>query len=798
MSAVVAMLFIGAFAQKPAQTQQQKPQKKIETTVATENATPAKPVIPAGNNVKQQDNSNKTIVNIKSRRMFPIQLGDSTVHAFVGNVVAYHNNTIMQCDSAVRYNENKIECFKNVLINKDSIYVYGDRLVYNRLTSTAEVFSPLIKMIDGSAILYTYNFRYNTLDNIGTFLGGGTMHKGKEMLFESERGYYFGNTREAVGVGDVELRDSLYLIKSDSLGFNMDSEIATFYKQSTIWNNKEEILSANSGWYDTRTDHYHFMSNAYVLSADQEIWADDIDFRGTNENAILKRDIQIYDKEQSVYAFGDYGTYIGEKGDAMLTENPSVINIAEARDSVFMRADSIFLYVIDSTSIYSQEYIDKNKAKAVSENSDEQLVSGNTPKIPDDKTIGEGSSNPLGENTMTDGLNETQNNETSGVTETDSAKLDTTQTVTNQENLSKSQVKKLEKEARRKEKQLQKETRDSIRTAERQLKQPSDDGMKEGVVGDTITETIIDEIVSDGTLSETIITEDTTIVTDSLSSDKEVSDSTSVVTPKKEEEKERVTVGYYNVKIFRDDLQAVCDSLVAFSRDSTAHLHRNPVVWNGDNQIKSDLTVVYTKNQQLDKAIFTGGEKNGNPVMSSEIDKTHYNQITGKVIEALFRENDIYKTNVNGNAETLYYMQEDDGGALQGFMVMACSDMTFLIINQEIDEIVFKGTPDWAIYPMNLIPPSQPQKLPNFVWEADRRPVKKDVFDRTIRPSQREKYELLPKPVFPLTTSINDFRQSIIKSGLWKDRDDEVTLDAIEYVQRLLSQGQVELSKTTK
>lgn len=111
ISVGVALLFFSAFAQEPSPLRP-APARPRQDTVQGD--TVAKP------------RGERTIVNIKSKRMFPIQIGgDSTVHAFVGNVVAYHNGAVMLCDSAVRYDENRIECFENVLINKDSTYVYG-------------------------------------------------------------------------------------------------------------------------------------------------------------------------------------------------------------------------------------------------------------------------------------------------------------------------------------------------------------------------------------------------------------------------------------------------------------------------------------------------------------------------------------------------------------------------------------------------------------------------------------------------------------------------------------------------
>lgn len=788
ISVAVALLFFGAFAQEPSLQ-----------------SSPLQDEAPLG----QKPEGERTIVNIKSRRVMPVHIGDSTVYAYIGNVVAYHNGAVMLCDSAVRYDENRIECFDNVLINKDSTYVYGDRVVYNRLTNTAQVFSPLIKMIDGEAVLYTYNFRYNTLDNVGEYYGGGTMQQGG-MLLESERGYYYGQTRDAVCVGDVELRDSTYLIRSDSLGFNMDTEIATFYRKTYIWNDKDEILSANTGWYDTRSDHYHFMSNAYVLSEDQEVWAEDMDYKSDSDNVVLRRDIQILDEEQKVLAFGDYGRYWGTRGDALITENPSAISYYEQGDSLYMRADSIFMYVIDSTSIYSADYIGNRKEAEAEVDTGEELVESASATEVADNAEGIGEAVPEGEVLMpeisdavavegeapdgntdaADGSVDEQEPQAGddgvgdelGVAPTDAGDTGTVRQDSREERGSASALS--EKEIRRQKREARRIERAERRQARRDAEQAkSDSEVTDGDdAADGQSETLSDDAES---------TEETGAELPDAAPD-EAEDTQTLeqdVSPAGEEEKERVIVGYQRVKIYRSDMQAICDSLVSFSRDSTIHLYKDPVMWNGDNQIKSDVILVYTKDEAIDRAVFNGGNDHGNPVMSAELDKSHYNQITGKVIEAFFRDNEIYKTDVVGNAQTYYYMQDDETGALQSFLVLECSDITFIIVDQEIETIIFRGDPVYSIYPMNMIPESQPQRLPHFVWEGEKRPSKKEVFDRRIRPSQRAEYERIPQPEFPLTEKIDAYRMRLIEDRLWRDRDDDITYDAREYMQRLQRQG---------
>lgn len=95
--------------------------------------------------------------------------------------------------------------------------------------------------------------------------------------------------------------------------------------------------------------------------------------------------------------------------------------------------------------------------------------------------------------------------------------------------------------------------------------------------------------------------------------------------------------------------------MTGFSLDSTLHMYVDPVLWNDNNQVTSKVVDIYTLNQKIDRAVFTG-----EPIMSQEVDTSHYNQIKGKVIESFFRDGAIYRTDVNGNGQTYYFMVEED------------------------------------------------------------------------------------------------------------------------------------------
>ena len=112
----------------------------------------------------------------------------------------------------------------------------------------------------------------------------------------------------------------------------------------------------------------------------------------------------------------------------------------------------------------------------------------------------------------------------------------------------------------------------------------------------------------------------------------------------------RLLQGYRNVRIYRSDFQSVCDSMTAVSTDSTIHLYVDPVLWNEQNQITSEVMDIFTRNRQLARADFVGA-----PMMANRLDSIHYNQIAGKEMTAYFRDNAIWLNKVNGNARTLYY-----------------------------------------------------------------------------------------------------------------------------------------------
>ncbi len=266
----------------------------------------------------------------------------------VGEVVFHHNGAVISCDSAIRYSDRRIDCFKNVIINKDSTFVYGDRAEYNGDLNIARVYSPVVKVIDGDATLYTYNFSLNTETNVGTWFGGGVMYQ-QDNTMESEKGYYYSDLHELVAVRNVEMKNDSHTILSDSVRYNPETKGASFYTKTYIWTKGGEMIRADKGRYNTQDSTYFFWDNAYVLDEFRETWADTIDFKARTEDLVMYGNIQIDDGEHESSAFGDFGQYWGERGETMLTKRPSLLNYNADQgnaDTLYIRADTVFMFVI--------------------------------------------------------------------------------------------------------------------------------------------------------------------------------------------------------------------------------------------------------------------------------------------------------------------------------------------------------------------------------------------------------------------------------------------------------------------
>lgn len=184
----------------------------------------------------------------------------------------------------------------------------------------------------------------------------------------------------------------------------------------------------------------------------------------------------------------------------------------------------------------------------------------------------------------------------------------------------------------------------------------------------------------------------------------------------------RLIKAFHNVKAFRSDLQARCDSLVFDFRDSIATLYELPVVWSQGSQMTANVIKLYTRNQ----ALYMSELIDAAFIISLEPDSVGYDQVKGKLITGHIRNNDLYKIDVDGNGQTIYYPK--DGPNLIGVNRAESSNMSIWLKDRRINNITMRVSPAGSMNPPLLLG-EKDCKLQGFRWLEDYRPKsKEDIF----------------------------------------------------------------------
>ena len=953
---------------------------------------------------KKSPDRKRDYVDMKSDEGWQMTHNGQKIMVVVGNFAAHHNGTVITADSAVRYSERHIECFGNVLINKGTTYIYGDRAEYDGDTNEAKVFSNIVKVVDGSATLLTYNFTFNTKTNIGHYTGGGVLTSNDNIL-ESDRGYVYSDLHQIICVDRVQMQNNDYDMMGDSVVYNTETDFAEFFTHTNIWNkgesksaDEQEYLYTDRGSFDKAKQLYKLTLNGYVLTKEQEMLSDSVDYYRDSNYILLRNNIQIDDTSQKMIIFADWGEYWKEPGNIFATKEPAIVTYDLSQsDSVFVRSDSMYIYTRypirekiekarqDSLAMVAKQLQDsleraaqlaaqpqeaptaenKKESKKESKREERKEEKQHKDKHKENKVDRQPTNDatpasapatasaPIVESNSTP-TKATQQDSVAVAATADTVVVDTaTMSKRERERYLRAEAAKAnravkealqQREAERKtmlkerntlrlrllgearvrdaeRKRREKERRDSLKAAAKLAKDSVavdsvkiDTLKKDSIKRDSlkVDSLKVDSLKIDSLKRDTLKIDtlrqdsvkvgkfDTMTVKQVKAHFKAIADREkdsinrikqdsldakldriadarqakrtaiykrwerrdSIYRAKAEarayeqlkrriarREKRGIFVAmadssvlrqidsllgadipaldeearrqldslieiyfpkeipspskilaadsmnidsfyrdiraFSHVKMYRSDAQSICDSLTMTTLDTIIHLYKSPVLWNGPNQISSEIMHLTTRDSRLTKAQFEG-----KPMTIAQIDTAHYNQVTGKEMTSLFENNEIYRNDVNGNVQTIYYMQEDNSPEITMMAYIEAGDMTSYIKDKQIVGITYRGNPTYTFYPMDKIPDTQPTRLQGFKWEANRRPTRDSVFMRVRRPSQRSEKMSLRRPLFPINALMQQRRDDYLRRGEWRDRTDTLTVETIEWLEAIRSEYQ--------
>ena len=180
---------------------------------------------------------------------------------------------------------------------------------------------------------------------------------------------------------------------------------------------------------------------------------------------------------------------------------------------------------------------------------------------------------------------------------------------------------------------------------------------------------------------------------------------------------------YHKVRMFRKDIQAVCDSMVICTRDSSLTMYVDPITWNGPRQLLGDSIKIWMNDSTVREAHVMSNALSVEQMNDYEHPgKVYYNQVSSKLMNAYFENGKIRMSEAVQNVQTVYYPVDDADSSLIGMIYLETDTMRMFLTEERKLHKIWTSKSEGVLYPMLQIPASK-DYLPNFGWYDYIRPV---------------------------------------------------------------------------
>jgi lipopolysaccharide export system protein LptA len=195
---------------------------------------------------------------------------------------------------------------------------------------------------------------------------------------------------------------------------------------------------------------------------------------------------------------------------------------------------------------------------------------------------------------------------------------------------------------------------------------------------------------------------------------------------------DRFFEAYYHVRIYSDSLQAMGDSLFYSAQDSVFRLFDQPVVWTRESQVTGDTIYLHTQNKKPKRMyVFE------NALTINKVGSMYYNQVKGRTTNAYFENGNIVYSRTKGNAESIYYAQDEENKFI-GVNRATADIIDMYFENRKPQRVVFRSNLVGTSYPMRQVNHEE-LRLRGFQWLEDIRPKsEEDLLSEPPQHAQKE------------------------------------------------------------
>lgn len=700
---------------------------------------------------KKQEDSLVRLVQADTLRQ--MERNGRTYRRATGNAVFLHNNTYLLCDTAIWNVDSRIiEAIGSVKILQDRTELESDRMMYYIDRDLAEFRGHVVQLRDkDNNTLRTRHLDYNTKDSVAVFMNGGSMRDKDGQIIESQRGNYDSKVKVFDFLQDVNMFSDSIFIKTSSLRYESDRNFATFGRGTNAWKD-DNMLSSDAGWYDRNREIFFFRRNVHVMSETQEGWCDSLYFYRSTMDVDMFGNAQVTDTTRNVSAVAGHINYIDSLSRVTMRRKPAVIARTDENgqiDTVYFGADTLMYYTVKMCDIDSLliadarlrkenleiDAVSNYRRKAAEEAAQKAAEAAkNDPNRPPDNVQGRNSGQNPGNKPSAAGQADMSMPQSGRQEAPAPAVSDTSGTV----------------------------ARDSV------LLSPADSlgGMAHDSLGissaDSLRTMVSDSLGLSAADSLGLSMSDSLAVAGLADS---------VAAPAPDTTKIGFVTALGNVKIYRKNMQIICDSLEYSDLDSLARLFKSPVIWNEvRQQYSSDSVTAVIRNQAMEKVSLMS-----NAFIHIQEDTTHYDQIRAAEMMAFFdNQGELERFDALGGSSAIFYLEEND--ALATANRKESKMLSAYFKDGDISRVYYFDTAASNAYPVAQMS-DEDKRLKGFNWMPDKRPADRyAVTPLTPRAPQRQSYSAVPRATYEQTDIYfpgyidNIYLQIAVRDSLAKER----------------------------
>ena len=650
---------------------------------------------------------------------------------YLRNPTFRQDNAILTCDSAVFFTDrNYFEAYKNVHINQaDTINIYSERLNYDGNKKVAHL-TEKVRLEDRTSILTTNILDYQMVPKIGTYIEGGKITN-KDAVITSKNGFYFANSRDAYFRYNVLVVTEQSVIKSDTLRYNTFSNWAYFYGPTNIKEKDGGNLYTENGAYNTKTMYAYFGKKNLYTSGTKSLKGDSLYYDGIAGYGKAVRNIVFKDTLDKMLMRGQLGYYYKKDQRTVVTKNAYAgmgtndsitVNEVKVQDSIWIGADTLETQMVlqKSLKLINGPIIQKDNELGVEERVSSLSGKGKTEPA---KPAAKKPASPLPAAT----------NPSKGKQPKGNKNLDT-------DDLAKPPIAKDSaevsspgaKDSLQKNKTVPKDSI-AIKKADSVLKKTAGklniDTLKGAAVKDT---TIKSNLKSDSlNLQKTVKT--SVVKTAAKPGTKKTVLKDSLPVNPMDTVLSRTIKAYHHVNVFKSDMQAVADSLFYTAADSTLRWYKNPIIWAQGSQQTGDTIYLQLRNKKISSVQVIRNAFSVNV----EADSAKFNQIKGKILTGFFKDGNLSRLYVDGNAESVYFTKTQDGKKYDKMNQTISSRIKITFKDSKISDVVPIKDVEGATTPVADL--KQDVLLTGFIWKPELRPrSKRDITNpkAAVRPKK--------------------------------------------------------------